>query len=174
MEKRCCACGETKPATSEFFFADKRKKTGYISRCKPCWRDYQKAWHERNPDKKRQYGKTDYARNQEQRLAYKIKWRDANREKVRQVGRDSRRANRWKKYGLTKEEYLVLQASYSDGCSICGRVPAEGERSLGVDHHHATGRVRGWLCHRCNLCIGILDDNPDLFDSAARYLRGEA
>jgi hypothetical protein len=53
-------------------------------------------------------------------------------------------------------------------CATCGR----GDKILCVDHNHSTGIVRGLLCHRCNLGIGFLQDNPDLTQRATDYLRG--
>jgi hypothetical protein len=41
---------------------------------------------------------------------------------------------------------------------------------LSVDHNHKTGRVRGLLCKRCNVAIGMLDDNPKLLARALEYL----
>jgi hypothetical protein len=35
---------------------------------------------------------------------------------------------------------------------------------------HASGEVRGLLCGNCNRAIGLLDENPDLFDRAKEYI----
>lgn len=58
-------------------------------------------------------------------------------------------------------------------CTICGKVP-KGEFRLDVlhlDHDHATGEFRGWLCRSCNLGIGHFKDDPLLLEAAAAYLR---
>ncbi|MBI1316395.1 hypothetical protein GC167_05985 [bacterium] len=34
-------------------------------------------------------------------------------------------------------------------CEIC-----DAESKLMLDHDHCTGKVRGWLCNRCNSIIG--------------------
>lgn len=39
-----------------------------------------------------------------------------------------------------------------------------------VDHCHKTGKVRGILCHRCNIALGMLLDNPNACLRAAVYL----
>lgn len=53
-------------------------------------------------------------------------------------------------------------------CECCGNPP--GAKSLAIDHDHDTGRFRGWLCHRCNLGIGLLGDTPDGLIQALNYL----
>jgi hypothetical protein len=50
-------------------------------------------------------------------------------------------------------------------CAICRR-----KSSLGVDHDHRSGVVRGLLCRKCNLGIGHLGDDPRLVKRAFKYL----
>jgi hypothetical protein len=54
-------------------------------------------------------------------------------------------------------------------CAICQREEAVVGR-LVIDHDHATGRVRRLLCNRCNLALGLLDDDPTRLEAAAAYL----
>ena len=56
-------------------------------------------------------------------------------------------------------------------CAICGGVNVNGRR-LAVDHEHETGKVRGLLCDKCNLAIGLFDDINNLA-SAIKYLSRE-
>lgn len=46
------------------------------------------------------------------------------------------------------ELYARLLAEQNGGCAICGAAPKT--RRLHIDHDHASGAVRGLLCHRCN------------------------
>jgi hypothetical protein len=39
-----------------------------------------------------------------------------------------------------------------------------------MDHDHQTGRIRGLLCALCNVAIGYLREDPELFDRAKTYL----
>jgi hypothetical protein len=39
-----------------------------------------------------------------------------------------------------------------------------------LDHNHITGKVRGWLCHKCNSAIGWLNDDPAYTRRATEYL----
>ena len=61
----------------------------------------------------------------------------------------------------------MLQAQ-DNKCAICKMVINE---SCHVDHCHDTNIVRGLLCGGCNTGIGMLQDNPDILEEAARYLR---
>lgn len=76
-----------------------------------------------------------------------------------------KRAWRLKAYGLTHEEYTVLYDTQQGRCALCA---AEGE--LLVDHCHATGRVRGLLCHLCNSGLGMFKDNREVLAKAIMYL----
>jgi len=77
-----------------------------------------------------------------------------------------------KKFGITTAEYVAL---YRDAvCEICGAtesmVVGNISARLVIDHDHKTGRIRGILCHSCNLMIGWGDDNPALLREGANYL----
>lgn len=73
-------------------------------------------------------------------------------------------------YGLTPEDYDKLLASQNGVCAICGAKEALNGYKLYVDHDHATGKVRGLLCHHCNIALGALRDNPTLLRKAAKYI----
>jgi hypothetical protein len=80
----------------------------------------------------------------------------------------SRRSRyRLKLYGLTMEQYAALEASHAGRCAICGR-----DEKLVIDHCHATGKVRGLLCQRCNKAIGLFLEDCSSMEAAVRYLRG--
>jgi len=74
------------------------------------------------------------------------------------------------KYGLSLKQYKQMYEDQSYQCAICGE-----KKKLHVDHCHKTGKVRGLLCHRCNLRIvplaeQILDRNTPLLDKAKEYV----
>ena len=54
-------------------------------------------------------------------------------------------------------------------CECCRKLPRSG---LNLDHDHATGEFRGWLCHSCNTGIGKLGDSVEGLEQALAYLRG--
>ena len=50
-------------------------------------------------------------------------------------------------------------------CQICCRVS-----KLNLDHCHATGKFRGYLCRECNLACGLLGDNSKNIRAALEYM----
>jgi hypothetical protein len=75
------------------------------------------------------------------------------------------------RYGLSVEDYARMLERQGCACAIC-RTKDPGARSWHVDHDHATGVVRGLLCHRCNLMLGHAKDSPSVLEAGAGYLRG--
>jgi len=61
-------------------------------------------------------------------------------------------AHRERTYGLTHQEQLAVFESSDGLCALCYEIPATH-----IDHDHVTGKVRGALCPRCNLNLGILE-----------------
>jgi hypothetical protein len=62
--------------------------------------------------------------------------------------RGARKPTRARQLGVTDDEYARLLAAQDGHCALCPNTPKT--RRLHVDHDHATGRVRGLLCFRCN------------------------
>jgi hypothetical protein len=104
------------------------------------------------------------ARNERQR-----KRRLEQPEKFKESSRKSERKRKLKKYGLTEEEYTVLLISQNNLCAICCK-DKESKRDWHVDHCHTTGKVRGILCHHCNLGLGNFKDNKGYLENAIAYL----
>ena len=44
------------------------------------------------------------------------------------------------------------------------------EKSSDIDHSHETGKVRGLLCHNCNMLLGHSKDNINTLENAIMYL----
>lgn len=133
----------------------------------------------KDPEARRQYHR-DYRRrnldaHREKRAAALKQWRAANPEKRKKQARENSRrrreadpraaaaANR-KHRGLP--EPTRTQPRYCECCAS----PATG-RNMHLDHCHATGRFRGWLCTNCNVGIGNLGDNLVGVQRAMLYLR---
>lgn len=82
-----------------------------------------------------------------------------------------RRAEKAVAYGLSVQDYLELYEKQAGKCAICNKEPST-KRGLHVDHCHETNKVRGLLCHGCNVGIGNFQHNVDLMKTAIRYLGG--
>lgn len=54
-------------------------------------------------------------------------------------------------------------------CSICGR-KFKSFKGLRVDHLHGTQKIRGLLCHACNVGLGHFKDSSELLRKAADYV----
>ena len=98
--------------------------------CQGC---YKRDLRERNPE---------YAERERERIRA---WYTQNRGRVATYTRQYRSL---RKYGITLAEY---EAALAKPCGICG------EASTSLDHCHATGRVRGGLCSRCNTGLGVYE-----------------
>jgi len=72
-------------------------------------------------------------------------------------------------YGMTLEEWAVLLGQQEGRCPICCDVLDRG-KGTHVDHSHSSAVVRGLLCGRCNVAIGMMRDDPQLMRAAAQYL----
>ena len=90
------------------------------------------------------------------------------------INKAEKKIKTWRrKFGLTQADYDALYVSQSGCCAICGILEAEtGGRwkRLCVDHDHKTGGIRGLLCPKCNLAMGLLGDNPKIIKEILVYL----
>lgn len=75
-----------------------------------------------------------------------------------------RKSKMMKMYNLSSEEFDRLDVIRS--CEICGR-----ESQLTYDHDHNSGKVRGRICHSCNLGLGSLGDTIESLEKSLKYLK---
>ena len=102
------------------------------------------------------------------RNAYQNEYRRRRYREEPEYRRKALDAQRHTRYGISEERYNELLAKQGGVCAICLLQP-EG-KDLGVDHDHATGRIRGLLCVGCNGAIGMLREDPEIIERAAHYL----
>ncbi len=65
-----------------------------------------------------------------------------------------------KKYGLTGTDWIVMMIAQDYACAICRKefyFFYKTSCTAHIDHNHFTGRVRGLLCHTCNVNLGRLE-----------------
>jgi hypothetical protein len=158
--KRCKVCGELKPLSD--FYAAAGMRDGHRNDCKSCNLAAKKArtppevnrervrrWQRENPEKYRAK-QQQYARS-----GQKAAW--------------NRQSYLKRTYGITVEQYEEMLAVQGGVCMIC-KQPRPENRTLHVDHDHATGEIRGLLCFRCNNALGDFEEQYELFRRAADYL----
>ena len=76
-----------------------------------------------------------------------------------------------KTFGITLEDYNNILLAQDNGCCICGTTQPGGKNGrFMVDHCHTTGKIRGLLCHNCNVGLGVFKDNPLNLTRAYKYL----
>ena len=77
-------------------------------------------------------------------------------------------------FGISLADYQTKLTEQDGKCAICrnAETARRGRKDMwfSVDHNHTTGAVRGLLCGRCNVAIGMFDENPETLKSAIAYL----
>lgn len=112
-------------------------------------RTYEAAWRARNKDKVQERNRRYREKNKGRSISDSKRWRAAN------AGADRRQ-----RYGLLLAEWDALFVSQNKACATCKSADPGGQ-PWQTDHDHRTGRVRGILCMRCNVALGLLGDDHD-------------
>ena len=108
-----------------------------------------KRWREKHKDRIAEYQRTRYASNPK-------KFRELQRQRY---------------YGISPAEAEAMLAGQNSRCAICSTDTPDGRGHWHLDHDHATGKVRGFLCKGCNNGLGFFRDDPLRLELAAAYLR---
>jgi len=111
---------------------------------------------------------------QEKKRVYHANWTRENvsPETLRQY---ARKHSLMKWYGITLAEYEEMWAKQKGRCANknCRRkcdLVGLGKNRLCVDHDHKTGRIRGLVCHACNVALGLAKDDPAVLQGLIDYL----
>ena len=88
---------------------------------------------------------------------YRARWREENPGKTKRYVKKH-------VYGLTDEQYDSLESIQA--CEVCG----SPDRMV-IDHDHVTGKVRGKLCHKCNVAVGMARDDIAILEGLINYLK---
>jgi hypothetical protein len=159
--KVCCQCLQTLPRES--FNRLSAAKDGLYPSCRDCTNARKRARYAEDPDS---VLARNYASRQRAGEAALVKARErwATQDKMRQR-ENFRRRHLMRKFGITPEDYQRLHDEQRGLCASCGQpeidIDARSKqvRYLAIDHCHATGKVRGLLCRRCNTALGLLGDD---------------
>lgn len=121
----------------------------------------------------------DPVQRREYMRRYNAEWRRANPgyaadRKIRDRGATNRRYNLQSSFGITPEKVTEILAAQGGKCLVCKVELEVPHKHTHVDHDHATDKVRGILCHHCNVGLGHFRDQPELLRAAAAYLEHTA
>lgn len=144
--RQCSECQEVK-SLQHFSIGKHITKSGAVTasfrrECKVCEVTKKRNHRHANPQYYREKGRIQVAKRTPEQ---KFKWMLSGQ------------------YGLTVEQYQAMIEAQNGVCAICREVPRHRSRTEGrflVDHCHTTGKVRGLLCHNCNVSIGLLKEDP--------------
>lgn len=126
-------------------------------------RAYHKAWYLANREKIRAAAKIYYHANRAEHKAAQHAWYLANREKVLASYHTTDGARKKRKLRGQPEPTRLMPTH----CEICAKAAI---KRLQLDHDHATGKFRGWLCGNCNRILGLAYDTVNTLLQAAAYL----
>jgi hypothetical protein len=127
----------------------------------------QKEYASKNKEKIQTSRKQHYMENIEKNREYAKEYYYRNRDKMLKLNIDYQFK---KRYGISLVDYNEMVEHQEGKCLICGTHKSSLDRSLTVDHDHATGKVRGLLCYNCNLVLGNAKDNVNTLQKAIEYL----
>lgn len=76
------------------------------------------------------------------------------------------------RYGIKIElsKYLELYKQCDGKCEICGKTDTRNGR-VSLDHCHSKNKLRGFLCGKCNMALGVFKDDTLLLNNAIKYLK---
>lgn len=144
--KTCNRCKELKPVGD--YYAKAATWDGLDKRCKTCSAKLHTDWRLKNLDKM-----ADASR----------RWRTENPERSRD---HSLKHN----YGIEIGTYDRMFAAQGGQCAICKTRSTGRHARFHVDHCHDTGKVRGLLCHGCNVSLGHFKHDVEVLQAAIIYL----
>ena len=116
---------------------------------------YNKRYWLANREREIARGKANYLANRDARLSYMQGWR------LKTL------------WGLSQADYDTMLEQQEGVCFLCKQKNRykTAHVKLAVDHDHCTGKIRGLLCNRCNLCLGWFEDlRPQILEYLKRGL----
>lgn len=165
-EKSCSQCKKIKSLDEFYQDNTAHMKLGRRSVCIECGKENNKR-----PEVKAQKNKSaakfrqtkrykDYQKEYHKTEAYKLK---------------TKRWNFKIRYGITIEEFDRMTEEQNGVCVICGKKETKKNQyrltHLAVDHDHETEKIRGLLCHNCNVALGMVKEDIVILEKMKQYLQ---
>lgn len=113
-------------------------------------------------------------RDKEKKKAYDKAWREANKEyhkAYREANKEKKKSsNYFFRYPCATEANYAHYLAVTH-CECCGALltTSKGKFAKHQDHDHITGKIRGVICHTCNLIEGILRDRAH-YEAIGKYM----
>ena len=145
LNHTCKMCCKTKPIC-DFYTVTYKDKKYPRQFCKKCYKGHVYAMFEKHPEWVEQMR----TRRKLKRAALPFRMESA---------RD---------LGLTLAEAFKMYTDQCGKCAVCGAPPQNGRR-LALEHNHATGEPRQFLCCSCNADLSVIE-NKARFEKLQAYL----
>lgn len=88
----------------------------------------------------------------------------------RRSGKDVRHHRLLSRYKITQYDLNQMLTAQHNACALCSK-RFDVKMKAVIDHCHKSGKVRGILCHRCNMMLGCFADDPNIVQKAIEYIR---
>lgn len=141
---------------------DKEKKRVYNKEYRASHQEEYKAYYELHKNDISSNALRRYHENKNNLAEKRSNYKKAHKKEISIYARKYR-------YKISPEDYNNLLLVQGGVCAICGK-PPKNNTGLCVDHNHVTNKVRGLLCVKCNVMLGMSDDKIEIFKKAIEYL----
>ncbi len=117
--------------------------------------------------------KCRYCRNKQRQVNRVIKNQQFIKyENLPEVKRRQRSLSLKRQYGILLGDYEKMLQQQEGVCKICKNPETHRhKKNLSVDHCHSEKKVRGLLCHKCNVALGLLNDDIEIITNMINYLK---
>jgi DNA mismatch repair ATPase MutL len=137
-------------------------------------------YEETNRDKIKEHSKKYYDDNKDKIKKYVVEYYENNKEKIKEYSKKNykdnkdkfRERNLKKSYGIDSNQFEQMLTTQNNKCIICDK--AFGKEKINkphIDHDHETNKVRSLLCTKCNLGIGLFDEDISRIEKVITYLK---
>lgn len=185
--KKCIYCENIYPLTEEFFHKRPDTPSGFRNNCRKCNKSKVGKYHDFKKENEKLFleGKRRCTYCNEIKNLEGGFYKNSGRSKgySERCGECQIKLNKIKKCKeylhfsenrkFTINDYEKLIIKQNNKCLICERDFSQIKDSPNLDHCHKTNKVRGILCYKCNVGIGLFKDNIEVLKRAISYLKLE-
>jgi hypothetical protein len=124
-----------------------------------------RAWYAANRERARKRGRQYDAEHKSETAERGKRWFSDSNNRDRKISSEAQRL-----YGITLEDKKQMYDEQQGICPVCSFPLPEDFRSACVDHDHRTDRVRQLLHRKCNMLVGVEENQPGTCDAIKSYL----